>query len=84
MLKFSALHSVFNNMQTEVLAVLEQNMNIATIIEGANEILKTGADAVMGKHARETRSYRLRKALPAEQGFRELRPVALEHLVEWK
>jgi nitrogen fixation/metabolism regulation signal transduction histidine kinase len=37
--KFNALISVFESMPTGVFAILDQNLNIATINKAANEIL---------------------------------------------
>ncbi len=51
--KFNALASVFESMPTGVFAILDKNMNIATINRTANEILGTEADAIMGKNAQD-------------------------------
>ena len=40
---------VFESMPTGVFAILDQNLNIATINKTANEILGTDTDSIMGK-----------------------------------
>ena len=51
--KFNALSSVFESMPTGVFAILDKNMNIATINRTANDILGIETDAIMGKNAQE-------------------------------
>ena len=51
--KFNALSSVFESMPTGVFAILDKNMNIATINRTANAILGIETDAIMGKNAQE-------------------------------
>ena len=51
--KFNALSSVFENMPTGVFAILDKNMNIATINRTANAILKIETDAITGKNVQE-------------------------------
>jgi len=51
--KFNALSSVFESMPTGVFAILDQNLNIATINKAANEILGTDTASIMGKNARD-------------------------------
>ncbi len=52
-IKFNALSAVFESMPTGVFAILDQNLNIATINKTANEILGTDAASIMGKNAKE-------------------------------
>jgi PAS domain S-box-containing protein len=51
--KFNELSSVFESMPTGVFAILDQNMNIATINKAAYKILRTDTDSIMGKNARD-------------------------------
>ena len=51
--KFNALSSVFESMPTGVFAILDQDLNIATINRTANEILGTDTASIMGKNATE-------------------------------
>jgi two-component system response regulator HydG len=51
--KFNALSSVFESMPTGVFAILDKNLNIATINKTANEILGTDTGSIMGKNAQE-------------------------------
>ncbi len=51
--KFNALSSVFESMPTGVFAILDKNMNIATINRTANAILGIETDAITGKNAQE-------------------------------
>jgi PAS domain S-box-containing protein len=51
--KFNALASVFESMPTGVFAILDKNMNIATINRTANEILGTETETIMGKNAQD-------------------------------
>ena len=51
--KFNALSSVFESMPTGVFAILDKNMNIATINRTANDILGIETDAIMGKNAQD-------------------------------
>jgi len=51
--KFNALSTVFESMPTGVFAILDQNLNIATINKTAGEILGTDTDFIMGRNAQE-------------------------------
>lgn len=51
--KFNELSSVFDSMPTGVFAILDQNMNIATINKAAYKILMTDTESIMGKNARD-------------------------------
>lgn len=51
--KFNALSTVFESMPTGVFAILDQNLNIATINKTASEILETDTASIMGKNAKE-------------------------------
>ena len=51
--KFNALSSVFESMPTGVFAILDKNMNIATINRTANDILGIETDTIMGKNAQD-------------------------------
>lgn len=51
--KFDALSSVFDSMPTGVVAILDQNFNVATINKTAKEILGTDPAAIVGKNAED-------------------------------
>ncbi len=51
--KFNALNSVFESMPTGVFAILDQNLNIATINKAASEILDSDTGSMKGKNAKD-------------------------------
>ena len=51
--KFNALSTVFENMPTGVFAILDRELNIATINKTASEILGSDTGSIIGKNARE-------------------------------
>ncbi len=51
--RFNELETVFDNMPTGVFAILDKNLNIATINKTASEILNMEAQEVIGRNAKE-------------------------------
>jgi PAS domain S-box-containing protein len=51
--KFNELSAVFDSMPTGVFAILDRELNVATINKAASQILRTDSQSVIGRNARE-------------------------------